>query len=244
MFEDNVLREAQKKDEKPLRRGTLSTTGIPHAAELAAKASYRRSATYAIAKYHFSVSLCSVHLVDLDPRFATENFPKLKRPIHQVQAATAIVQAYGAIEELGLEVRASNKNPSSLPDGSWNPVVKKDLEQRLVKAGVDVTDPINWQICGNKTMLEKEKPRQIHRTAKPSPWARWTVRDRMVEIVDAIAHLSWLRSHVGAHRMKQSRANLLTLYDVTNGQFLARQLILESTGLWKKWIREDKKRGE
>jgi hypothetical protein len=66
----------------------------------------------------------------------------------------------------------------------------------------------------------------------------------MVDIVDAIAHLSWLRSHVSSHRMKHSRANLLTLYEVTNGQFLARQLILEYMGLWKKWIREDAARDD
>lgn len=234
MFEDKVLKDIPN----PVGRSRVQTNGIPEAAELASKASFRRAAVYAIAKYHFSVSLCSVHLVDLDPRFATESFQKLSRPIHQVQAATAIVQAYGAIEELGLEVRASNKTPSSI-DGLWNPVVKQDLERRLVEAGVDIAEPINWQIRGNKTRLETDKPRQIHHTSKPSPWARWTVRDRMVDLVDAIAHLSWLRSHVSSHRMSNSRASLLTLYDVTNCQFLARQLILESMGLWRKWIKRD-----
>lgn len=234
MFEDRVLKD----NPAPVGRSRVKTNGITEAAELAAKASFKRAAVYAIAKYHFSVSLCSVHLVDLDPQFATETFQKMTRPIHQVQAATAIVQAYGVLEELGLDVRASNRTPSSI-DGVWNPVVKEDLERRLVKAGVDITDLINWQIRGNKTKLETEKPRQIHQTSKPSPWARWTIRDRMVDIVDAIAHLSWLRSHVSSHRMNTSRANLLSLYDVTNCQFLARQLILESTGLWKKWIERD-----
>lgn len=242
MVEDKELKESLRKNKKPFPRGTLNTTGIPHAAELAAKASFRRSAVYAISKYHFSVSLCNAHLVDLDPHFATETFPKLKRPIHQVHATTSIALAYGAIEELGLEVRASSKNPSTLPGGTWNPVVREDLEQRLVKAGIDITDPINWQIRGNKTKLEADKPKHIHHTSIPSPWARWTVRDRMVDIVDAIAHLSWLRSHVSSHRLKPSKAGLLSMYDITNGQYLARQLILESMGLWKKWIREDAER--
>jgi hypothetical protein len=227
MLEDEDLTDESKR----VGRSTLQTGSVVKAARLAAKASYRRSRVYAIAQYHFSVSLCSVHLVDLDPHYATELLPKLKRPINQIQAAAAIVHAYGAIEELGLEVRASNQRPSCLADGTWNPIVKSDLEQRLARSGVDVGVPINWQIRGNKTKLETEKPRQIQRTSKLSPWSRWKVRDRLVDIVDAIAHLSWLRSHVSSHRMNTSRANLLTMYDVTNGQFLSRRLILESVGM-------------
>jgi hypothetical protein len=234
MFEDKVL----KITPNPLGRSLLQTNGIGQAAELASKASWRRSMSYAIAKFHFCTSLCSVHLVDLDPYHATEVFPKLKRPIHQVQAAAAIVQAYGVIEELGLEIRASGNRPSSLPDGTWNPVVREDLETRLVKEGIDINEQINWNIRGNKTKLETAKPKQIHHTSRKSRWAYWAVRDRMVDIVDAIAHLSWLRSHVSSHRLKAAKAKVLSLYDVTNGQFLARQLILESMGLWKKWIRE------
>jgi hypothetical protein len=240
MLEDKVL----KKDPSPFGRATVQTNGITQAAELAAKASWRRATSYAIAKFHFCATLCSVHLVDLDPHHATEIFPKFKRPINQVQAAAAIVQAYGVIEELGLEVRASGNKPSCLSDGTWNPVVKEELEDRLVRAGIDITDPVNWAIRGNKTKLETDKPRQIHHTSQKSPWAYWAIRDRMVDIVDAIAHLSWLRSHVSSHRLKASKAGLLTLYDVTNGQYLARQLILESMGLWKRWIREDAEKGD
>ena len=36
--------------------------------------------------------------------------------------------AYSAIEELGLEIRANQQNPSKMPDGTWNPVVKADID--------------------------------------------------------------------------------------------------------------------
>lgn len=216
-------------------RSILRTSGVPKACEVASKASFRRSTIYALAKYHVGSSFCSVPLVDLDPTYATATFPKLKRPIQSVQAATALVLAYGVIEELGLEVRANPQKPSRLPDGSWNPVVKEELEARLMKAGVNLAEQINWQIRGQRTKLELEKPRQIYHTAKPSPWARWTIRDRMVDVVDAIAHLSWLRSSVSSHRLKASMVGLLTVYDITNGQFLARRLILECLGLWQNW---------
>jgi len=229
LLEDKEL----KKNPMPSDRTILQTSGVQEACQVAAKASFRRPAVFALAKYHFCSSVCSVHLVDLDPQFATETFPKLRRPIQSVQAATAITLAYGVIEELGLEIRSSAKNPSRLPDGSWNPVVKGELESRLMDAGVNINEPINWQIRGPRTKLEASKPRQIHHTAKPSPWARWTVRDRMVDVVDAIAHLSWLRSCVSSHRLDASMVKLLTVYDVTNGQFLARRLILESLGLWR-----------
>ena len=232
---DGTLLEDKEvaKNPMPPSRSILQTSGVQEACEVASKASFRRSTIYAIAKYHFSSSVCSVHLVDLDPAFATDTFPKLRRPIQSVQATTALVLAYGVIEELGLEVRSSAEKPSRLPDGTWNSVVKTDLETRLTKAGINIAEPINWQIRGQQTKLETGKPQQIHRTATPSPWARWTIRDRMVDVVDAIAHLSWLRSSISSHRLKASMVSLLTVYDITNGQFLARRLILESLGLWK-----------
>ena len=226
-------------DQMPLGRHTVQTSGVVQACRIAAKASFRVAHVYALEKYHFSASLCSVALVDLDPHFATETLPKLKRPLHQVQAAQALSSAYGVLEELRLEVRANAQQPSCLSNGAWNPVVKQDLEMRLRKAGIDLNERFNWQIRGPKTRLESGKPRQIHHNAQRSPWAKWSIRDRMVDVVDAIAHLSWLRSHVCSHRLKPENVRSLTAYDVTNGQFLARRLILETLGLWKRFRNED-----
>ncbi|MGH9612079.1 MAG: hypothetical protein ACRD4P_03255, partial [Bryobacteraceae bacterium] len=64
------------------------------------------------------------------------------------------------------------------------------------------------------------------------PWAQWDVRDALVELVDAIAHVSWLRSKISSHRMKHDLVQLVSVYDVANAQFLARRLLLESLGFW------------
>jgi hypothetical protein len=54
-----------------------------------------------------------------------------------------------------------------------------------------------------------------------------------VSIVDAIAHASWLRSRVSAHKLKYEFARVLSVYDVSNAQFFARRLLLESLRLWR-----------
>jgi hypothetical protein len=123
---DSMLIEDKELKKHPMNpaRSTLQTSGVECACEIASKASFRKSIVFALAKYHFCSTICSVPIVDLDPMFTKEAFPKLNRPIESVQAATAIVLAYGVLEELGLEVRSSASKPSSLPDGSWNPVVR------------------------------------------------------------------------------------------------------------------------
>jgi hypothetical protein len=237
---DRTLTEeyvAIKQNQIQQRHYMCEAGGIPLACEIAAMASFRRSTIYACMKMYFSHDCCTTSLVDLDPHFATETFIPTKREVFHVRLAQAIVLAYGAIEELGLEVRASNKRPSSLPDGTWNPEVKQELEARLTKSGIDLADRFNWTIRGGKTRLERDKPRNIHRNATKSPWTRWTVRDRMIDIVDAIAHASWLRSQVASHRLRAERAGLLTAYDVANMQFLVRRLLYEKLGIWKREVR-------
>ena len=61
------------------------------------------------------------------------------------------------------------------------------------------------------------------------------MRDVFVEVVDAIAHVSWLRSRVAAHRMDESLVKVLSQYEVANAQFLARRLLLEKMGFWR-WL--------
>jgi hypothetical protein len=108
--------------------------------------------------------------------------------------------------------------------------VREDLEQRLRKAGVDLNESFPWNRRGSTTVLEKAKPAQI-RELRRAPWARWIVRDTFIEIVDAIAHVSMLRSKVAAHRMSPKYARVLSLYDAVNAQELARRLLIESLGL-------------
>lgn len=172
-------------------------------------------------------------IVELDPNMR-DNIPKTLQPIHHVRMAQVINLCYGVIEELGLEVRASSKKPSCLTDGSWNPEVKSDLEARLTKAKVDLEEQFLWNVRGPRTSLEMLKPRQVHLDAVLAPWCRWHVRDQFVSVVDAIAHLSWIRSHVCSHRLNTTRVGLLSAYDVANAQMISRRLIFESLGLWRR----------
>jgi len=53
-----------------------------------------------------------------------------------------------SIEQLGLEVRASQQRPSMI-NGAWNPEVKSALEDRLRKRSVNLDELINWNVRGS-----------------------------------------------------------------------------------------------
>jgi hypothetical protein len=209
------------------RRPFASSDDIPWACLIAAKASRKLHYTYAIFKWQLSASLFSVHYDDLHPY--RRLIPKSVYPDEHIEYATAITLAYSAIEEIGFEVRANNNNPSST-NGEWNPVVLEDLEGRLTAGGIDLDRYFTWSVRGSKTRLEKHKPKQSRMAAKRAPWSKWRVRDGQVHIADGIAHASWLRSKVSSHKLKEEYLRVLSAYDVTNVQHLARNLILESLG--------------
>jgi len=62
-------------------------------------------------------------------------------------------------------------------------------------------------------------------------WAGYKVRDVYLDIIEAIAYASWLRSKISAHRLSVL-AKSLTICDVANVQQLARRLLLETLGFW------------
>lgn len=212
----------------PGRRATKSTPNIPLDCMLAVKLARRRASIYAASKLWLSYQQVSIPGIDLDPtRSAT--LPKSPYPFDHVAYAQAIVLAYGVLEELGLDVRASIKNPS-LINGVWNPVVQENLIKRLQDAGVDLREQYVWNLRAAKTRLERERP---PRFVSKTPWSKWDVRDGFVEVVDAIAHVSWLRSKVSAHKSKYEFMRALSAYDVANAQYLARRLLLEAMGFWR-----------
>jgi hypothetical protein len=218
-------------DFKNLGRITVSAHNFPLACMIAAKASRRREFVYALAKYTLSASIHANDIVDLDPRHG-EHMRLSPFPEDHVRFAYSIVTAYSVIEQLGLEVRASQKRPSMIK-GEWNPLVKMDLEERLRHRGIDLAEQINWNVRGSVRRIERERPPRSQ--GKPT-WVRYNVRDCYVNLIDAIADLSWLRSRVAAHRMGEL-AKVLSPYDVANGQQLARRLLLEALGFWHYWGR-------
>lgn len=205
----------------------LSTADFPLACALAAKASHRRKWIYAVAKYKFSLSLYSVHHVDLEPwrspHLAISTFPG-----DHVMFSHAIISAYSTVEDLGLEIRASVNKPSRI-NGQWNPAVKQELEERLEKEHIDLRETILWTVRGPKRRIEKKRPIPV---VKQAPWSKWIVRDSELHITDAIAYADWLRDRVASHSVKDL-TKLLSPYDVVNVQHLARRLLLESLGFWR-----------
>jgi hypothetical protein len=207
----------------------MSMDGIIPACVLANRASRKRGLSYALHKLHLSYRSVSPHIRDLDPSSYPRRFGVYKDPIFHVYLANAITLAYSAIEEMGLEIRASQQNPMRMPDGTWNPKVKLNLETRLQKAGIDLKEPHIWTLRGPKTRIEKHgRPTG---TSKPR-WSRGQVRDINMPVIDALAMARWLRSRTSTHRFTDI-AQSLTAYDAHGVQSLARRLLMGTLGFWR-----------
>ena len=215
-------------DLKRLEATRFHQNNICLATYAGAKASHRRDLTYALALYHLSQSIHSNYHITLDP-FHSPNIPLSAFPSDHVRFAYAIVTAYAVLEQLGLEIRASQKAPSRI-GGVWNPPVKADLEKRLRARHVDLSDSALLDLRGPGTRIERTRP--VAPILRRASWARGQVRDVEVEVVDAIAHVSWLRSKVAAHKMGEL-VPALSIYDVANAQYLARRLLSSALGLWR-----------
>jgi hypothetical protein len=211
-----------------LRRSYVATSGFVRAGELAVRVSRDRAAMYALAKLSLSMELYSTPIVDLDPHHTPYPLPRSSFPSDHVRFAYCIVLAYATIEELGFEIRASQSSPSRLTSGSWNPKVRTDLEERLTKGKIDLREPISWNRRRTNSRLDRLRKPAI---AARANWARGTIRDADVEIIEAINAVSFLRSKVASHRLRN--ADALTVYDVANAQFVARRLLLETMGFWR-----------
>jgi len=213
-----------------------SIPGIETAIRIAAKASRRRPDQYALVKFIFSLHDTYVDPADLRPDehdYFHDEHRASSHPADHILRTRAIVAAYGVIEEIGLEVRATGK-PSLLPGRTaWNPPVKKDLEARLLAAGVDIDRPVQWLVRdGPRRAIEKEtRDRTFDPTA--APWKAGPVRDLQVAVIDAINVCSWMRSKVSAHKVSKYAATV-TAVDVHNCQMVARRLLLESLDEWPK----------
>ena len=214
-----------------------SQSGLLDACELANRSSRSRAASYALHKLALSYQCSAPDMMDLHPGELPRLFQVQTDPVYHVYLANAVTLAYSAIEELGLEIRASQKSPSKA-SGSWNPVVKANLEARLRDSGIDVSNPEIWILRGPKTRIEKHRP--VPHVGKAS-WSGGPVRDVKVELIEALWLASGLRSTTTTHRFPD-RARSLTVYDAHNVQSLARRLIIERFGTAGLLSRPRKKR--
>ena len=217
--------------EREFKTRTVFTLNIPLACLIAARAASRLQYMYALAKLRLSFEIFSLPSIELDPTHSG-NAAKSSLPDDHVRMAFAIVTAWSSVEELGFEMRASNKNPSKLPDGTWNPGVKAEIESRLRAGKINLKELFHWNLRGPRTGIEMKRAPTIVQAA---PWARYQVRDGKMEIIDAIHYVSFLRSWLAAHKADKRLVRVLSVYDVANAQFLARRLLLEKMGFWRYW---------
>jgi len=203
----------------------VGTSGYCEAAWLAARSSHRTKWKLALAKLAISYRICCINWMDTHPRYGTRHGVS-SDPFHWAMFAQAIVAAYSAIEELGLEVRASSEKPSFI-NRKWNPPVLEELIDRLLGSGISQTWRHPWLIRNSPTRIERRRPNPAGSTTE---WAQRWVRDRYVSPPDAILRASYIRSRVGAHASSDVTRSL-TIYDVCNIQMLARALLLRAVGL-------------
>jgi hypothetical protein len=202
---------------------------LPVLCLIAAKASRKNVYQYAIFKYLLSCRTVPLGARSLDPQGDWEPGRVTSAlPEEHLFNANAITSAYSVLEELSFDMRASSGVPSRI-DGHWNPTVKEDLKERLINAGINISEPILWNL--------RETPTRIERMRKPPTlgkceWAGYRVRDEYLDIIEAIAYASWLRSKISAHRASLLTRSL-TVCDVANVQHLSRRLLLEALGFWR-----------
>jgi len=215
----------------------MNTPGLSVACLIALKASRNKRFSYAISKYKLSCDIFSTAAVDLDP-FHSENLRLSPFIEDHIRFAASINLAYSAIEDLQLQIKANNNNPSKTKDGNWNPEVKEDIEHRLQKAGVDTNELFLWNVRGTSSKIGKVRPP----TAISKPYkSSKTVRDVEVNIIDALNDASWLRNRTSAHGTSHLTQSL-SPYDVANVQHLTRRLILESLGYWRYYFKRHKEK--
>lgn len=213
---------------------------LPVAVAIAAEAWQDKKLVYAIHKLAHSYETESVTPWSMQPRYGqvfekhTDNFAS------HVGTSVAINLAYSAIQELGLDVKASGKKErwSDKADFVWNPEVLEGLNARLKRAGIDPDRSVDWIVRGEKSEVE------IHpiRVCLASYSDGEKVRDLELSLPDAINRCEYLRNFMTAHAFSSATTPRLGPYEVYNVQQVARLLILTKCNLWNTWTEDLRKR--
>lgn len=154
--------------------------------------------------------------------------PVSKDPRDFIPYANAIHLAYSVLEDLGLQVKASDKKPSMI-NGAKNPDVWNELRNRLVASRVDPDWEVVWKGRAPMTLIAKARQPDGNPAEWAGQWAGNNVKDKMVSTLDAIFQLSFLRSKAGAHGSLPFSSSL-TIYDVENAQRLAWCVLMQTIG--------------
>lgn len=202
------------------------THGLSTAARFACRISHRNRWRFSLARLWSSVRALNISWHDLHPIYGSR-YGVEEDPLILAVFAQSITSAYAAIEQLGFEIRADAKNPSTI-GGDWNPKVLDDLKRRLADGGISPHGKTSWILRNPPTRVERGRAAPAGEKAE---WSRSWVRDRLVSLPDAIKYSSFLRSKAAAHG-GASIMKSVTFNDVVNVQLLARRLLLETTGFW------------
>lgn len=227
-----VARDINDAEFDPITDGGITailTHGYARAAAIAAKIATSSRLTYAVSKYWLSLKTHSVASIEHHPRYGSQ-FTVERDPFYHASAAAAIIAAYSVLEEIGVAVKATQNQPSKNSDGTWNPLVLDILERSLAEWGINANDEFFWLIRTPETRIERRYPIP---TGQKASWARSHVRDRKIAITDAIHYCGRLRSRVSAHATG-TLTKSLNMYHVINSQHLARQLLLQALGEWRR----------
>lgn len=185
------------------------------------------SLLYALEKYRLSLTLDSFTPHSASPRYGQifENYDS--QYVYHTQAAFAFIAAFSAVEEIGMDIRASREKLRFI-DGKWNPVVFADIENRLAKIGISPTDTITWVRRGAPTKVEKSIKYVFGRPTEAND--EDTVRDVYLSFPEAIQYAAELRNFIAAHKFNEL-TQYLSPYDVYNIQNLVRLLLLGKLSL-------------
>lgn len=194
-------------------------TAVAAAAQVAARATRRRDFTYALIRLAQSFVTLGIHWMDLHPE-ESPFYGVSNDPFVFARVAQALTLAHGAIEELGLKIKASQQRPSKI-EGEWNPPVLDDLNRSLSALSIDTTEKVVWLVRSRTSRIAKKHP------VPPGAAARCTAfgcRDRHISLQDAIHYAELLRSRMSAHKFS-SLSRSLNFADAANVQYLARTLL-------------------
>jgi hypothetical protein len=186
---------------------------------------------YSIEKFAISLDLDSVSPHSVNPVYG-KVFDNYDPSYHyHVIASYAVICAFSVLEEIGLEIRSSSKNPRFIKnDGEeiWNPVVYQETEKRLKEIGLSASYQFHWVERGEETEVQKHvKPKFGVRIYLNDP----ELRDTNMELIEAIHRCSYIRNFIASHKFK-TQTQFISPYDVHNVQTVSRVLLINRLGLW------------
>lgn len=186
---------------------------------------------YALEKYKYSLHLDWFTSHSASPMYGKIFYTgEISNTLH-INSMYAFLCAYTIIEELGLDIRSSAKNPRFVSEtNDWNNVVLDDIIKRLSDVKIRADDTISWLIRGKPSPLYDEiKPQFITKAECYNPDN--DVFDLELKIYEAIHYCSYIRNYFLAHKTNNI-VKYINLYDIHNIQELARRLLLSTLGVW------------